>query len=309
MNIAVIGIGGVGGYFGGKIAKLAEKESDLKVFFIARGAHLAEIIQNGLTLDSSEGVIKCRPTMATDRIEDLPSFDICLICVKGYDLADAVKRLAPKITDKTVILPLLNGVDIYERIRAVIKNGIVLPSCVYIGTHISKPGTVVQRGGEGSIIFGNDPLHDEGPDTLVGLLAKAGIKYKWTSEPYVEIWGKFVFIASFGLVTANYNKTIGEVMESAELSGYTRSIMKEITNIAAKRNINVPAALIDDTFSKAKAFPFETKTSFQRDFEILGKNDERDLFGGSIIRMGRQAGVETPVTESIYASIQAEKRI
>jgi 2-dehydropantoate 2-reductase len=309
MNIAVIGIGGVGGYFGGKIAKLAEKESDLKVFFIARGAHLAEIIQNGLTLDSSEGVIICRPTMATDRIEDLPSFDICLICVKGYDLADAVKRLAPKITDKTVILPLLNGVDIYERIRAVIKNGIVLPSCVYIGTHISKPGTVVQRGGEGSIIFGNDPLHDEGPDTLVGLLAKAGIKYKWTSEPYVEIWGKFVFIASFGLVTANYNKTIGEVMESAELSGYTRSIMKEITNIAAKRNINVPAALIDDTFSKAKAFPFETKTSFQRDFEILGKNDERDLFGGSIIRMGRQAGVETPVTESIYASIQAEKRI
>jgi 2-dehydropantoate 2-reductase len=309
MNIAVIGIGGVGGYFGGKIAKLAEKESDLKVFFIARGAHLAEIIQNGLTLDSSEGIIKCRPTLATDRIEDLPSFDICLICVKGYDLADAVKRLAPKITDKTVILPLLNGVDIYERIRAVIKNGIVLPSCVYIGTHISKPGTVVQRGGEGSIIFGNDPLHDEGPDTLVGLLAKAGIKYKWTSEPYVEIWGKFVFIASFGLVTANYNKTIGEVMESAELSGYTRSIMKEITNIAAKRNINVPAALIDDTFSKAKAFPFETKTSFQRDFEILGKNDERDLFGGSIIRMGRQAGVETPVTESIYASIQAEKRI
>jgi 2-dehydropantoate 2-reductase len=309
MNIAVIGIGGVGGYFGGKIAKLAEKESDLKVFFIARGAHLAEIIQNGLTLDSSEGIIKCRPTLATDRIEDLPSFDICLICVKGYDLADAVKRLAPKITDKTVILPLLNGVDIYERIRAVIKNGIVLPSCVYVGTHISKPGTVVQRGGEGSIIFGNDPLHDEGPDTLVGLLAKAGIKYKWTSEPYVEIWGKFVFIASFGLVTANYNKTIGEVMESAELSGYTRSIMKEITNIAAKRNINVPAALIDDTFSKAKAFPFETKTSFQRDFEILGKNDERDLFGGSIIRMGRQAGVETPVTESIYASIQAEKRI
>ena len=208
MNIAVIGIGGVGGYFGGKIAKLAEKESDLKVFFIARGAHLAEIIQNGLTLDSSEGVIKCRPTMATDRIEDLPSFDICLICVKGYDLADAVKRLAPKITDKTVILPLLNGVDIYERIRAVIKNGIVLPSCVYVGTQISKPGTVFQRGGEASIIFGNDPLHDEGPDLLVEILAKAGIQYKWTSDPDVEIWSKFVFIASFGLVTTNYNKTI-----------------------------------------------------------------------------------------------------
>lgn len=309
MNIAVVGIGGVGGYFGGKLTGLLEKNNDLKIYFIARGAHLEEIKKNGLILDSSGGVTICKPTLATDKIEELPPLDICLVSVKSYDLENAAIRLKAKISDKTIILPLLNGVDIYERIRAVITNGVVLPSCVYIGTHIEKPGKVTQRGGEASIIFGNDPLHDEGPDTLVGLMAKAGIKYKWTSEPYVEIWGKFVFIASFGLVTANYNKTIGEVMESAELSGYTMAIMKEITSIAAKRNINVPATLIDDTFKKAKAFPFETKTSFQRDFEIMGKNDERDLFGGSIIRMGRQAGVETPVTESIYASIQAKKTI
>lgn len=309
MNIAIIGIGGVGGYFGGKIAKLAEKDGNLKVFFIARGEHLTAIIQNGLILDSTEGITTCRPTMATDRIEDLPILDICLICVKGYDLADAVKRLAPKITDKTIILPLLNGVDIYERIRAVIKNGIVLPSCVYVGTHISKPGTVFQRGGEASIIFGNYPLHDEGPDRLVEILAKAGIQYKWTSDPDVEIWSKFVFIASFGLVTTNYNKTIGEVMALDELAGYTRAIMAEITAIAGKKNIMVPRTLIEDTFAKAKTFPFETKTSFQRDFEKAGKKDERDQFGGAIIRMGLQTGVKTPVAERIYASIQAKKII
>jgi 2-dehydropantoate 2-reductase len=307
MNIAIIGIGGVGGYFGGKLTQLLESDKSLKIYFIARGKHLEEIKKNGLILDSSEGIIVCKPTLATDSIEELPPLDICIICVKGYDLENVVKRLKPKITDKTIILPLLNGVDVCERIRAVITNGIVLPACVYIGTHIEKPGTVAQRGGEGTIIFGNDPLHDEGPDKLVEILARAGIKYKWTSEPYVEIWSKFIFVASYGLVTTNYNKTIGEVTKSKELAGYAKDIMAEIMAVAAKKNVNVPHTLIKDTFTKAKAFPFETKTSFQRDYETPGKNDERDFLGGAVIRLGRETGVKIPVTESIYASILARK--
>ena len=117
MNIAVIGTGGVGGYFGAKLASLAESGSGLHVSFIARGMHLRVIQKNGLLVDSDEGKIVCMPSLATDDMGALPQPDLCLVCVKGYDLSAALVHLAPVVSEKTVIIPLMNGVDIYERIR------------------------------------------------------------------------------------------------------------------------------------------------------------------------------------------------
>ncbi len=309
MNIAVIGTGGVGGYFGGKLAQLLLVDKSLKIYFIARGRHLEEIKKNGLILDADEGQLICRPTSAADDISELPELDICLICVKSYDLYNVLIRLKSKITDKTMILPLLNGVDIYERVRSVIKNGIVFPSCVYVGTHIEKPGKVTQRGGACTIHFGKDPLN-KNPDPLIfELLQKANIKYSWTDDPYAEIWSKFIFIASFGMVTANYDKTLGEVMKSEELSGYVKDIMNEIYQIALKKKISLPAAIIEDSYMKGNKFPPETKTSFQRDYEDKLRPDERDLFGGTIIRFGEQSGIKTGTTNRIYESLQKNKII
>ncbi|MDP4178788.1 MAG: 2-dehydropantoate 2-reductase N-terminal domain-containing protein, partial [Bacillota bacterium] len=159
INVAFIGVGGVGGYFGGKMTQLMqERERNLNVFFVARGKHLEEIKRNGLTLDTKqEGILKCYPTMATDNFDELPMLDICYICVKQYDLENVLIKLRPKIGQNTKIIPLLNGIDIYERIRKIIKNGVVFPSCVYVGTHIKKPGVVHQNGGACTIIFGVDP--------------------------------------------------------------------------------------------------------------------------------------------------------
>ncbi len=309
MNIAVIGIGGVGGYFGGKLTKLLEHEKDLKIYFIARNKHLEEIKRNGLLLDTDEGLMICKPTSATDDIFGLPRLDFCLICVKSYDLHDVLIRLEPKISDRTMILPLLNGVDIYERIRSVIHNGVVFPSCVYVGTHIEKPGRVTQRGGTCTIHFGKDPVNDYVNPVLFDLFQRSNIKYNWLDDPYTEIWSKFIFIASFGLVTAGYNETIGEVMKSAEQSRYVREIMKEIYQIANKKRIQLPSTIIEDSYNKGNKFPFETKTSFQRDYEIRDKNDERDLFGGAVIQMGKQFGIKTETTEMVYDLIQKNKSI
>lgn len=309
MNIVIIGVGGVGGYFGGKLTKLIEHENDIKIYFIARNNHLNEIKMNGLFLDTDEGQMICKPTLATDNISELPQLDFCLICVKSYDLENVLIQLKSKISDKTMILPLLNGVDIYERIRSIIQNGIVFPSCVYVGTHIEKPGKVTQRGGTCTIHFGKDPKNDYVNPRIFNLLQKSNIKYNWTDNPYIEIWSKFIFIASFGLVTANYDKTIGEVFQSDELSQYVRNTMTEIYNIANKKQIFLPSTIIDESFNRGSTFPFETKTSFQRDYKIKGKTDERDIFGGTIIRMGKQFGVKTETTKMIYDSIQKKKNI
>lgn len=307
MNIAIIGIGGVGGYFGGKLTQLLENDNDLKVYFIARNQHLDEIKKNGLILDTDEGELICKPTKATDDISELPALDFCLICVKSYDLDKVLVSLKEKISTKTMVLPLLNGVDIYERMRNIIDNGTVFPACVYIGTHIEKYGKVVQRGGACTIHFGSDPNNRYTNPAVFDLFKKSKIKYNWLDNPYTEIWNKYIFIASFGLVTASFNKTFGEVLLSNELSNYVKLIMSEIVAIADKKGIVLPVNIVADSYEKGKRFPFDTKTSFQRDFENKEKPDERDLFGGTIIRMGNELGVLTNATKEIYNLIQRKK--
>src|SRR5688500_4686710 len=143
-NVAVIGVGGVGGYFGGKLCQ----KPDLNISFIARGEHLRTIQRDGLLLSTeAEGDLVCKPTLATDQITSLPRQDLILLCVKEFDLSAVLIELKPLISMQTIILPLLNGMDVYERIRRIISTAIVLPACVYVGTHIERPGKVNQRGG------------------------------------------------------------------------------------------------------------------------------------------------------------------
>lgn len=309
MNIAVIGTGGVGGYFGAKLARLAESGSGLHVTFVARGMHLREIQKNGLLVDSDEGKIVCMPSAATDDIGGIPEPDLCLVCVKEFDLSAAVLQLSPVVSDKTAIIPLMNGVDVYERIRAVLKEGHILPACVYIGSHVEKPGVVVQRGGSCTIHFGKDPRTGYIDSRIPGLFDRAGIKYNLEDDPYPEIWGKFIFIASYGLVTAYSGKTIGQVLESDELSGYVKSIMNEVADIARAKNVQLPASAAEDSFLKGKNFPYDTKTSFQRDFEVMDKPDERDLFGGIIIRLGKELGIPVPAAGHIMGELRKIKPV
>jgi 2-dehydropantoate 2-reductase len=309
-SICVFGVGGVGGYFGGKLAYAAAQAptNPYKVYFLARGAHLAAIQRHGLILNAGEqqGVI-CKPALATDHIADLPSPDVYLLCVKGYDLDDAVDAISPKVGSDTVILPLLNGVDIYDRIRQRLQTGIVLPACVYIGTHIEKPGVVTQKGGDGLIICGPDPQRpDVTPQEFIALCEQAAIKLQWKAEPSPDIWGKYLFISAFGLMTAYSGKSLGEVMADPALQDLTRQIMAEVVAIAVKKGVAFAEQNITATLAKAANFPPETRTSYQRDVETPGKRNEGDFFGGTIIRMGQAVGVPTPVTQRIFAAIQAK---
>jgi 2-dehydropantoate 2-reductase len=310
-NVAVIGIGGVGGYFGGKLCQIMSSDSNIHIYFVARGPHLQEIRKNGLLLATAEeGNLICKPTLATDRFGDLPTLDLCLFCVKSYDLARVLTEVRGVASQETLIVPLLNGVDVYERIRAVVPGGYVFPSCVYIGAYIEKPGRVTQKGGRCKILFGKDPQYrDIIPHEVFHLLERTHIRYQWVEDPYPEIWEKFIFIAAFGLVTACFRKSMGQVMESAELSNYVLSIMKEIVVLARREGIALREAIVEDSFNKGGDFPYETKTSLQRDFERADKLDERDLFGGTILRLAKSLGVDVPITSSVYGRLQGMKDI
>lgn len=328
MNIVMIGTGGVGGYFGGKIAEYCERNKEYKVYFVARGEHLKKIKENGLKVKTTtDGTFICRPYMVTDNFDDLPVIDICFIAVKGYDLDYVLNKIKSKINDRSEIIPLLNGVDIGQRVRRIIKKGIVYPACVYVGTHIEEPGVICQNGGSCTIKFGDEKskskfnefkvqnkiikddidseesIISKGGERVCDILHKSKIKFDYTSKNYEEIWSKYMFIASYGLVTACYNKTLGEIYEDDELSSKVLSIMNIIKELAEKENVELPQDIVKLSYDKAKSFPYETKTSFQRDYEKGTGRDEREVFGKAIIDMADQYNIDCRCVKDIYEKL------
>jgi 2-dehydropantoate 2-reductase len=308
LNVCVIGVGGVGGYFGGKLAHTfsSKPDSSVDVFFVARGKHLEAIKQKGLVLKSSEfGSIPCRPTLATENMKDLPPIDLFLICVKGYDLMAVATSLRDQIKQNTVILAPLNGADIQERLRSKIKTGMILPACVYISSRIEEPGVVVHIGKAAKMIFGRDPDHpDFTPDELFRLFEKSSIDYEWKEDANPAIWEKYMFIASFGLISARYNRTLGEILEEPSLREEVVRIVKEIWAIALKKNIGLPDGIVDLSLKKATLFPRDTQTSLQKDIHQKKGKNELELFGGTIIDLGKKLGIPTPTTNKIYRELE-----
>jgi len=144
-NICFYGVGGIGGYFGAQFIE-HNINNDLKISFVARGKHLEEIKNNGLLLKTDNEQIIVKPNYISKYLDKNEKFDLIIISVKSYDLDQAIENIKESITDNTIILPLLNGVDIYQRVRKILKNAVVLPACVYVGTQIEKPGVILQKG-------------------------------------------------------------------------------------------------------------------------------------------------------------------
>jgi 2-dehydropantoate 2-reductase len=301
MNICFFGVGGVGGYYGTLLTRYVNETGKGKTYFIARGRHKDAILEKGLLLKKEGGKeeIRVKPYFCSDTVDGLPVFDIVVISVKGYDLEGAARDVS-KITDtNSVILPLLNGADIYERIRQNLESGYILPSSLYLGAHMESPGVIFQEGGSGQISIGKDPSYPEFyPEKIIRLFKNAGILIEYFEDVNIEIWGKYIFIAPFALVTAAYNKSIGEVAHDEKLSLLVKNIMKEIASIAKALNIKLPSDIIETSFSKANQFPFETKTSFQRDVEAKGRQSEWDLFGGTVIRYAERLKIPANSTKA-----------
>ena len=301
INVCVVGVGGVGGYFGGKLAHTfsSNPDSPVNIFFVARGKHLEAIKKNGLVLKSPEfGTMICRPTLATERINTLPEIDIFLICVKGYDLMDVATSMRNQVKEKTVILPPLNGADIQERLRNQIETGIILPACVYFSAHIEEPGVVVHVGKPGKIVFGRDQDHpDYIPHEIFKIFEKSSIDYEWKDDANPAIWEKYIFIASFSLISARYHRTLGEILEEPSLKEEVIGIMNEIYSIALKRNIRLSDGIVDLSLKKAMMFPPDTQTSLQRDIHQKKGRSELELFGGTIMDLGKKLGIPTPTTK------------
>jgi 2-dehydropantoate 2-reductase len=304
MRIGIIGIGGVGGYYGGKLALKYAGSGEHEVIFFARGAHLAAIRKEGLKLVTVDGEYTAKPTLATDRPAELGVLDLALFCTKSYGLEDAARAIAGNLREGSVVLPLLNGVDISDRLKSVLPRGTVLYGGVFVSSAIQGPGVVKQVAGTGQLFFGPAKKSDvEKYRPIEALLQGAGIKAELSADALLPLWTKYIFIGPMAGVTSMTGKPFGDVLASTDDRAMVEGMMKEVEAIARRKGVNFPADIVQASIGKAAAFSPATKTSMQLDYE-RGNKTELDIFIAYVVQAGKELGIQVPLHEKVYAELK-----
>ncbi len=301
MNIAVMGIGGVGGYFGGKLAKHYARQNDVKIIFIARGNHLEEIQKKGLKVIADEGSFTAKPDMATDNPITCGTFDLIIFCVKSYDLEQSAKSFENCVGEHTVAITVLNGVNNADRLTAVLPDIQILDGCVYIGASIEKDGVVRQAGGTCQFFFGSETAKNDHL-RIEQILKDAGINAEYRKDIKNIVWEKYLFVSPLASATSFYGKTFGEIMEDAESRNLLIELLKEIESIAKFQEVNLPEDICQRSLDKITSFPYNTKSSMHMDFE-RNKKTELDIFTRYIVEYADKHGIYVPVHKNILKAL------
>lgn len=300
VKIAISGIGGVGGYYGGMLAACYNNTDDVDIFFIARGENLKAIRENGLSLKKSYSHITTQPTLATDNPAEIGPVDYLFCCTKSYDLEENIRQLAPVIGPDTVIIPLLNGADITERIRLILPGHHVWKGCVYIGARLVSPGHVEKFTLKDRLIFGCKEGDEARQQELLALLQKARIAATIADDIDMEIWKKFFMISTAATITSYFNETINEVIDKHKDLFVTLGY--ELLSLAKAKGIPLPENIVFDSIDSQKMMPNGSTTSMHSDFQ-RGSKTEIENLTGYVIREAHALGLITPTYEFMYKGL------
>jgi len=307
MRVAIVGIGGVGGYYGGKLAYRFPAGSEHEILFLCRGAHLEVIRRSGLKLITRTGEFVAEPALATDDPAALGKGDAAIFTVKGYDLPQSARSMRPAMRPDTVVIPLGNGVDNDEILREGLQTGVILNGGVYISTHIEVPGTVEQTGGSCKLFFGPSGGDVEPFRPVEAMFKAAGIDATLSSDVRPDVWGKYIFIGPMSGVTSLYGLTLGQVLGDPEKKGMLAGLMREVESVARAQGVRLDEGIVEQALGKAASFPPDTKSSMQLDVE-RGRKTEVDTMLGYVVRKGTELCVPTPLHSRAYAELTARSR-
>ncbi len=295
MKIAVFGAGGVGGYYGGRLASNGHE-----VHLIARGAHLAAIRGDGLTVHSVRGdfVVKAP---ATDDPADVGPCDVVLFCVKSYDTADAAARLAPMLHEDTAVVSLQNGVDNEDIIAGAIGWPNVVGGASFIFATIAEPGVIDHTGGPSSLSIGEFDGHRSNRVVALAEACKeAGIPTDIPADIRVVLWAKYAFICAQAGMTACTRLPIGDVRASEPAWRMFRSIVEEAVAVGQAEGVPLPDSLVDSHLTATAALDPRGRSSLYHDL-VTGHRMELEALHGHLTRLGAQHGIATPAASAVYA--------
>lgn len=303
MRVAVFGVGGVGGYFGGRLA-----QAGLEVTFIARGAHLAAIRETGLQVDSVKGDFSIAPA----RVEGDPAIvgpvDVVLLGVKAGQVAEAAEAVRPLVGAETVVIPLENGVEASDELSAVLGAEHVAGGLCRISSMIAGPGKIKHVAMEPYIAFNWFDNHaDPRLDALRDAFISAGVNVEIPADISMALWAKFAFIAATSGLGSVTRSPIGVYRAIPETRKMLEAAVYEIAAVGRARGVALSPTLEQDTIRFIDNMPPATTTSMQRDI-VDGKPSELDFQNGSVVRLGQSCGIPTPVNAFIYATLLPQEK-
>jgi 2-dehydropantoate 2-reductase len=289
MRIAIVGSGGVGGYFGGRLA-----EAGADVTFLARGAHLDAMRARGLRILSPKGDVHLPHVQAAPETRDIGPVDVVLFAVKLYDTDSALAALPPLIGAETIVVPLQNGVDSIATIERAVGRQHTGGGTCYVSAVIAEPG-VIRHTAMDHLIFGElDGTRSQRLEALRRACTPANFATTLSADVNVDIWSKFVRLSVMSGMTAVTRSPLGVICADPDLFGMLKDAVHEALAVARANGIAVPSTTIDDVAQAYVALPPQTKSSMLEDLE-RGRRLELPWLSGAVVRIGEQVGVPTPI--------------
>jgi 2-dehydropantoate 2-reductase len=299
----IYGTGGVGGYFGARLAQAGNT-----VTFIARGKHLEAIQKNGLQLKSPKGDYLVFPANATANIADVTDIDLILVCIKTWQLEAAAKEINRVLNEKTMVISLLNGVNNAEVLGSVIEKKHLLGGLCKVVSKIQDFGVINHISFEPIIVFGElDNVKTERAILLEKVFLNAGITTKLAENIQTEIWSKFLFISTISAIGALTRATVGELMASPQLRKMMRQTADEIVAVAKAKGVYLSETMVEQQFKMIASQPYSTTSSLQRDM-MEGKPSELEAQTGTVVKMGLELGIPTPVNSFMYDCLLPQEK-
>jgi 2-dehydropantoate 2-reductase len=296
MRITILGAGGVGGYFGAKLAK-----SGCEVGFVARGAHLAAMRRDGLRVESQLGEIHLPDVRASEDPAAFGAPDYIFLCVKLWDTEAALRSMTKVIAPHTAVLSFQNGVQKDDVLRKLVGEKAVLGGLAYIGAGIARPGVIRHTGTMQKLAFGEfGGSRSERVAALLEACTRAGIDAEMSPDVRRAIWEKFVFIVGLSALTSATRKTIGPVRGNPRTRALLLEIMKEAVAVGRAHGVNLPEDFAEQRMAFVDTLPTEMTSSMHHDLEA-GKRLELDWLSGGVVELGKAVNVPTPMNRAVSA--------
>ncbi|MEJ2173670.1 MAG: 2-dehydropantoate 2-reductase [bacterium] len=298
MHIAVMGAGGVGGYFGGRLAQAGHEVS-----FVARGKHLEAIKARGLSLKSPLGDATVKVPAAEDPAE-LGAAEVVLFAVKLWDTEAAAERIRPLLAEGGVVIPFQNGVESIERVGKVLGAERVMGGAAYIASRIDEPGVILQTGTMARLRFGPVlPEQQKAAEAFHAACKDAKIDAELTQDIVRVLWEKFVLLVAISATTTVARSTVGVVRADPDLRWLLEACMRETWALARKRGVELADDLVAQTLKFVEGLPAEMRASMAADLDAGGRL-EAPWLSGAVARMSREAGLEAPANRTVFAALK-----
>jgi 2-dehydropantoate 2-reductase len=300
MKIIIFGSGGVGGYFGARLAAIGED-----IHFIARGAHLDAMRNTGLHISSPLGDTHVSSVQATDTVDDCGIADMIFVAVKLYDTDAAAEAIAPAVGPNTTLVSLQNGVSGADILARAFGRERMIGGSASIAARIQEPGVIEHTGTMAMLAFGEwDGAPTPRVQGLHDACVKAGIKTTLSDHIDAVIWSKFIFLSTFSGITCTFRQSIGPIREDSEKRALFRRALEETYAIALARGVTLNDDLIDTRMAFTDGLPAEMYSSMYHDL-AAAKRLELPWLSGAVVDFGREAGIDTPAHQSFVDALAA----